>query len=494
MSGTDVMKGYMARVQRLVDHKVKDSRLRFMLMDLLDMQRNGWQDRMNKEGPRKISDLHAEVARKKLEQDRRDAMDRMSSGRFDRGDSFRRGAPAAYVLSDCDRGNVIISRHNPHRPRPRMDDRMDGPMRPVSKVPSTDNLTLGPSLRPGGGFGRGGAPGRAPSPAAPAPPRSRPASQASSRGTDSVPQPATPTAESEVTSLVVERKAVNQCVTLLEQVKALRVAPSDRLSEEEAARIQESGTNDVLVELSLTVKEYGPLQVACAALEAAKTARGFTSDELQASLQQLLALAAAPSPELPDKPGTEPVLPASALAQALPWTMHQVGAWVEDKPVMAQLVGAVAGAAVARRDVNLVDVLRALAAAAAASAEQDEEEEGDDPPLIDDGTAWNVVAATLKTLAQASGEDGAKEAWQAVVAEGLAATQFMASVRVVVSVVSVASPRITVCEGRRIRGCQGVYQSWACLAAVRQCWIPAAITPHETRALQMTNPWLQCAI
>ena len=308
---------------------------------------------------------------------------------------------------------------------------MDGPMRPVSKVPSTDNLTLGPSLRPGGGFGRGGAPGRAPSPAtAGAPPRSRPPSQASSRGTDSVPQLATPTAESEVTSLVVERKAVNSCVTLLEQVKALRATPSDRLTEEEAERIQQSGTNDVLVELSLTVKEYGALQVACAALEAAKTARGFTSDELQASLQQLLALAAAPSPDLADKPGTEPVLPATALAEALPWAMHQVGAWVEDKPVMAQLVGSVAGAAVARNDVALVNVLHALAAAAAASAEQDEENEGDDPPLIDDGTAWNVVAATLRALAAAEGgEDGAKKAWGGAVAEGLTATQFMASVR-----------------------------------------------------------------
>lgn len=313
-----------------------------------------------------------------------------------------------------------------------MDDRMDGPMRPVSKVPSTDNLTLGPSLRPGGGFGRGGAPGRAPSPAAAAPPRSRPASQASSRGADSVAQPATPTAESEAASLVVERKAVNQCVTLLEQVKALRATPSNRLSAEEAARIQQSGANDVLVELSITVKEYGPLQVACATLEAAKTARGFSSDELQASLQQLLAMAAAASPDLPDKPGTDPVLPASALAQALPWAMHQVGAWVEDKPVMAQLVGAVAGAAIARNDVPLVDVLRALAAAAAASAEQDEEQEGDDPPLIDDGTAWNVMAATLKALAVETGEEAAKKTWGAAVAEGLSATQFMASVRVLV--------------------------------------------------------------
>lgn len=234
---------------------------------------------------------------------------------------------------------------------------------------------------------------------------------------------------------MVERKAVNQCVTLLEQVKALRSTPSDRLSPEEADRIQQSGNNDVLVELSLTVKEYGPLQVACAALEAAKTARGFRSDELQATLQQLLALAAAPCPDLPDKPGTEPVLPASALAQALPWAMHQVGSWVEDKPVMAQLVGAVAGAAVAREDVPLVDVLRALAAAAAASAEQDEEEEGDDPPLIDDGTAWNVVAATLRALAQGEGgEVAAKSIWGGAVGEGLTATQFMATVRVVLIV------------------------------------------------------------
>lgn len=75
------------------------------------MQRNGWQERMKKEGPRKISDLHAEVARKKMEQDRREAMDRMSSNRFDRGDSFRRGGAPAYVSSISTLAPQVISTH-----------------------------------------------------------------------------------------------------------------------------------------------------------------------------------------------------------------------------------------------------------------------------------------------------------------------------------------------------------------------------------------------
>lgn len=302
------------------------------------MHSNGWQRRNKEEGPRKISDLHAEVARKKLEQDRRDAMERMSSGGRYGGDGFRRGGSMGPPA--------------PSGPgRSRNETTMDAPMKNLGKVPSTQDLT---NLRPGGGFGRGGAGGRAPSPAAQGapPPRlaSRPSSQASSRGGEATPVAATPTAAAappvvdNVETYEVEQKAVNQCVTLLEQVKALLAAPSDRLSEEEALRIREASTNDVLVELSLCAKEYGSFAVACGLMEAAKKARGFASDELQTSLQHLIGLAVAPTPELPDKPGTAPIVGAGEMARSMPWVLHQVGSWVEDKPVMGPLVrGCVVG-------------------------------------------------------------------------------------------------------------------------------------------------------
>lgn len=52
--GRKLMDAYFARIQRLVENKALDSRLRFMLMDIQEQRQRGWQVRRKAEGPMKI--------------------------------------------------------------------------------------------------------------------------------------------------------------------------------------------------------------------------------------------------------------------------------------------------------------------------------------------------------------------------------------------------------------------------------------------------------
>jgi translation initiation factor 4G len=52
------MDAYCLRMQRYTEAAGLDSRLRFMIMDVLDMRRAGWAARRKQEGPKKIDDIH----------------------------------------------------------------------------------------------------------------------------------------------------------------------------------------------------------------------------------------------------------------------------------------------------------------------------------------------------------------------------------------------------------------------------------------------------
>jgi translation initiation factor 4G len=52
------MEAYCLRMQRYTEAASLDSRLRFMIMDVLDMRRNNWAARRKQEGPKKIDDIH----------------------------------------------------------------------------------------------------------------------------------------------------------------------------------------------------------------------------------------------------------------------------------------------------------------------------------------------------------------------------------------------------------------------------------------------------
>jgi translation initiation factor 4G len=52
--GKKMMDAYFARIQRLVENKALDSRLRFMLMDIQEQRSRGWVVRRKAEGPMRI--------------------------------------------------------------------------------------------------------------------------------------------------------------------------------------------------------------------------------------------------------------------------------------------------------------------------------------------------------------------------------------------------------------------------------------------------------
>ncbi|KAI8467672.1 MAG: MIF4G domain-containing protein [Monoraphidium minutum] len=61
--GRKIMGAYFGRIQRLVDNKGLDSRLRFLLMDVAEQRSRGWAVRRNKEGPMKIEEVHRAAKR-----------------------------------------------------------------------------------------------------------------------------------------------------------------------------------------------------------------------------------------------------------------------------------------------------------------------------------------------------------------------------------------------------------------------------------------------
>lgn len=53
-SARTMMDAYFGRIKRLSDSNKLDSRLRFMLLDVVEQRQRGWETRRKKEGPKKI--------------------------------------------------------------------------------------------------------------------------------------------------------------------------------------------------------------------------------------------------------------------------------------------------------------------------------------------------------------------------------------------------------------------------------------------------------
>eukprot|EP00897_Mesotaenium_endlicherianum_P003219 jgi/Mesen1/2925/ME000175S02080 len=58
---------YMSRIEKLASNQKLSSRIRFMLRDVVDLRRNGWQARRKVEGPKKIEDVHRDAVKERHE-------------------------------------------------------------------------------------------------------------------------------------------------------------------------------------------------------------------------------------------------------------------------------------------------------------------------------------------------------------------------------------------------------------------------------------------
>lgn len=57
------MDSYFKRMQQIADERRVDSRRRFMILDTLDLRKNGWKTAKSNEGPKKIEDVHRDARR-----------------------------------------------------------------------------------------------------------------------------------------------------------------------------------------------------------------------------------------------------------------------------------------------------------------------------------------------------------------------------------------------------------------------------------------------
>jgi hypothetical protein len=89
------MDAYFMRIERLVNSDALDSRLRFLLMDVVDMRARRWETRRKAEGPKRIDEVHREARREAAA-----AAARAGSGRLGGGGppppppSYERGGPS----------------------------------------------------------------------------------------------------------------------------------------------------------------------------------------------------------------------------------------------------------------------------------------------------------------------------------------------------------------------------------------------------------------
>lgn len=161
---------YLARITRLSNNQKLSARIRFMLKDLIDLRRNGWQERRKVEGPKRIEEVHRDAV-----QERQATV--AQAGRLSRGPSIgassgrrivtpdlsTRGPPSPMFSPTTSMGNVSSMRgaqpqgglRGSSVQDVRMEDKLlmerSTPM-PLSQRSADEGpLTLGPQ----GGLGRG---------------------------------------------------------------------------------------------------------------------------------------------------------------------------------------------------------------------------------------------------------------------------------------------------------------------------------------------------
>eukprot|EP01018_Ginkgo_biloba_P007512 Gb_05240 [translate_table: standard] len=157
---------YFGRMTMLSSNQKLSSRLRFMLKDVIDLRKNGWQQRRKVEGPKKIEEVHRDAVQERQAQ----------GGRLTRGPSMGssgrrlpqptdyglRGAASQVYSSGAPMGSLQQSGGGMRGSQPQIglrafggqDVRLEDRPLPVplsQRLPDEAPLTLGPQ----GGLGRG---------------------------------------------------------------------------------------------------------------------------------------------------------------------------------------------------------------------------------------------------------------------------------------------------------------------------------------------------
>ncbi|CCX31323.1 Similar to Eukaryotic translation initiation factor 4 gamma; acc. no. Q10475 [Pyronema omphalodes CBS 100304] len=84
-----LMDQYFGRIQAMVDNKELNSRMRFMLMDVIDLRKTGWDSKETDKGPKTIQEIHEEAIRAQAEKAAASQASRSNRPQGGRENSYR---------------------------------------------------------------------------------------------------------------------------------------------------------------------------------------------------------------------------------------------------------------------------------------------------------------------------------------------------------------------------------------------------------------------
>ncbi|KDN49919.1 hypothetical protein K437DRAFT_73771 [Tilletiaria anomala UBC 951] len=87
--GRPLMEIYFDRMTTMASNPKLNSRIRFMILDIIELRKANWVPRHDNSGPKTIADVHREAAKQKIEQDREAALRAARGGPMSRGGSRR---------------------------------------------------------------------------------------------------------------------------------------------------------------------------------------------------------------------------------------------------------------------------------------------------------------------------------------------------------------------------------------------------------------------
>ena len=161
------MSNYFKEMNKLVNDKKTSSRVRFLLQDVVDLERNGWRKRREDAGPKTIDQIHKEVEKEQMEQKLAHMTSsmgppparRQDDRRYDRNDDRRRskvgGAPGGGGGQQDGDGWTNVPTKAARVTQDRVDTNRLKNMQ-SSKV-DADQMSFGPPKGgPGGAFGSWG--------------------------------------------------------------------------------------------------------------------------------------------------------------------------------------------------------------------------------------------------------------------------------------------------------------------------------------------------
>lgn len=141
-----MMDMYFQRIQSMIDNKELNSRMRFMLMDVVDLRKTGWRSKETNKGPKTLQEVHEEALKAQQEKE--------AQSRANRGNRPQAGRGDARSFSQGGYGNMM------HPPGGYHDNKSAGTLNPdeLRKLSARSSLrssgTSGPTFGPGSMLGR----------------------------------------------------------------------------------------------------------------------------------------------------------------------------------------------------------------------------------------------------------------------------------------------------------------------------------------------------